>query len=96
MIIFQAISYAFDPKPYKEQVRQSINNLGRVDCGIIILCNRMVSRVSYEGVECDSPSHQLMVEVTGAQNPSSGRAGGYLIAGKPNPILRLWVDGDFV
>jgi hypothetical protein len=87
MIVFQAIPYPFDPKPYKEQVRQGINNLGRVYGGIIILCDRMVSMVSYLGVECDRPSHQLIVEVTGAQNPSSGRAGGYLIAGKPNTIF---------
>jgi len=33
------------------------------------------------------PSHQLIVEVTGAQYPSSGLAGGYLKDGKLNPIL---------
>jgi hypothetical protein len=32
------------------------------------------------------PSHQLIVEVTGFQNPSSGLAGGYLICGK-KPIF---------
>jgi hypothetical protein len=53
MIVLQAIPYALDPKPYEEQVRQGINNLGRVYGGIIILCDRMVSMVSYLGVEYD-------------------------------------------
>ena len=51
------------------------------------------------GVECDRPSHQLIVEVTGAQNPSSGRAGGYLNAGKPNTIFAATdtrIDGGYV
>lgn len=34
------------------------------------------------------PSHQLIVEVTGFQYPSSGLAGGYLICGK-NPIFAI-------
>jgi hypothetical protein len=46
MVVFQAIPYAFDPKPYKEQVRHRINNLGRVYGGIIILWDRLVSMVS--------------------------------------------------
>jgi hypothetical protein len=34
------------------------------------------------------PSHQFIVEVTGAQNPSCGLAGGYGIEGKRKPMAR--------
>jgi hypothetical protein len=47
----------------------------------------MVSKELSEGVADIIPSHQLMVEVTGAQYPLSGLAGGYLMDGKPNAIF---------
>lgn len=34
------------------------------------------------------PSHQLIVEVTGAQYPSFGRAGGYGKWGRPKAMVK--------
>jgi hypothetical protein len=48
----------------------------------------VVSKELPEKWQKQLPSHQLMVDVTGAQYPSSGLAAGYLKDGKPNPILK--------
>ncbi len=47
----------------------------------------MVSKEDSARVLDAIPSHQLMVDVTGAQYPSCGLAGGYLMDGKRNAIF---------
>jgi len=37
MFVLQAISYAFDPQSYEEQVRKGIDDFGGVYGGIVIL-----------------------------------------------------------
>jgi hypothetical protein len=37
MAVFEAVSKAFDSKAYKQQIREGIDNLGRVVCYIVVL-----------------------------------------------------------
>jgi hypothetical protein len=76
VFILQAIPYAFRSQSYEQEVREGIDNFGRVDCSIIILCMLLAIVLSSFTGESSLPSHQLMVDVTGAQYPSS-LAGGY-------------------
>jgi len=38
MVILQTIPYSFDPESYEQQIRESVDDLGRVDSCIVILC----------------------------------------------------------
>lgn len=88
MLILQAVSYSLDTQVNEEQIGEGIDDFGGVNSEIIILCSRGQHRICQE-LDLNSPSHQLIVEVTGCQYPSSGLGEGYLIWGKVNPIFAL-------
>ncbi len=74
MAVLETVCDALASQVDEAEICDSIDNLSRVNGGVIIL--RIVSQNPYMamGVELHASSHQLMVEVTRPQNPSA--AGG--------------------
>ena len=91
MVIFEAVSYALGSKGYEQEIREGIDDFCRVDRCIVVLNDSAtvslnfvsncrtdldVQRINSSADATLTSSHQFREAVTGAQYPSSGRAGG--------------------
>ena len=86
MPVTETVGNAFEGEEHEEQVRQGINNLGRVNGCIVVLESIRVPPSSGLSLGCNTSSHQFNVEVTGSQYPR-GRVDGYGIDGSQEPTV---------
>lgn len=75
MVVPEAVGNTLECQNHKQQICQSVHNLGRVDSGIIVLSLISTCTLCPSSQMPDTSSHQLSVEVTGLQYPSC--EGGY-------------------
>lgn len=92
MAIFEAISCALDSKGDEEEIRKGVDDFCGIERCIVVLRSRAVSMnpnehqisislglseaAEWVAFVVRTSSHQFSEAVTGAQYPSSGRAGG--------------------
>jgi hypothetical protein len=67
MSILVTADESFICQPNEQQIGQSVDNLGSIDGGIVVLYNHQ-QKIPKKS-ELHTSSHQLMVLVTGSQNP---------------------------
>lgn len=94
MSISTAAEDTLDAQPHEEQVGQGVDDLGRVNGGIVVLGGVSSCSLAETGTDHGrhTSSHQLSVEVTGLQNPAL--AGGYGMKGKDRCIVMQWSESE--
>ena len=70
----------------EEEVCEGIDYLGGIWCRVVVLPELSVGSIKKTGGDLQTSSHQLMVEVTGSQNPPLESA--YATEGSQEGILK--------